>query len=128
MDREKALYNYLVENYDEDRYISKFEICQNLNEFYSFNPDETRICREIERDCRTINFSGEFDKIIVSNRKGYKIGNKEQIKTYIERLYNRDLRSLARTSVLRKKNSRDGQLEADDNFGDILNEIRVYIS
>lgn len=128
MDREKALYNYLVENYDEDRYISKFEICQNLNEFYSFNPEDTRICREIERDCRTINFSGEFDKIIVSSRKGYKIGNKEQIKTYIERLYKRDLKSLARTSVLRKKNSRDGQLEADDNFGDVLNEIRVYIS
>lgn len=128
MNKEQALYNFLVENYDDEKYISKYEICQNLKDFYIYDPNDTRICREIERDVRTINFSGEFDKIVVSNRKGYKIGNKAQIKTYIDRLYKRDLKSLARTSILRKKNSRDGQLEADDEFGDVLNEIRVYIS
>lgn len=128
MNRQEALYNFLVDNYDEERYISKKEICENLNEYYSFNPNDTRMCREIERDCHTINFSSEFDRIIVSSRKGYKIGNKEQIKKYIERLYKRDLKSLARTSVLRKKNSLDGQLTTDDNFGEVLSEIRVYIS
>lgn len=128
MSREKALYDFLIDNYEDERYISKFEICQNLKDFYEYNPEDTRMCREIESDVSKINFSGEFDKIIVSNKKGYKIGNKAQIKDYINRLYKRDLKSLARTSVLRKKNSRDGQLEANDNFNEVLDEIRVYIN
>lgn len=128
MSREKALYEFLIDNYEDDRYISKFEICQNLKDFYEYNPEDTRMCREIESDVSKINFSGEFDKIVVSSRKGYKIGNKTQIKDYINRLYKRDLKSLARTSILRKKNSRDGQLEATDNFNEVLDEIRVYIN
>ena len=128
MSREQALYNFLVDNYEEEKFISKFEICKNLEDFYKYNPDDTRICREIEEDVSKINFSSDFDKIVVSSKKGYKIGNKEQIRKYIDRLYKRDLKSLARTSVLRKKNSRDGQLEADNDFGEVLNEIRVYIS
>jgi ribosomal protein L23 len=128
MNREKALYNYLIQNYDEERYISKYEICKDLSEYYNYNPEDTRICREIESDVSRINFSAEFDKIIVSSKKGYKIGNKEQIKNYIERLYNRDLKSLARTSIIRKKNSLDGQVVADDEFSSLLDEIRVYIN
>ena len=128
MIRERALYDYLIKNYSEDRYISKYEICKDLSEFYIYDPEETRICRDIENDVARINFSAEFDKIIVSNKKGYKIGNKEQIKNYIERLYNRDKKSLARTSVLRKKNSLDGQVVADDEFSSLLDEIRVYIN
>lgn len=128
MSREKALYEYLIKNYDESRYISKYEICKDLSEFYNYNPNDTRICREIESDVSKINFSGDFDKIIVSNRKGYKIGNKEQIKAYIERLYKRDLKSLARTSVLRKKNSLNGQMTTDNDFNEVLNEIKVYVN
>ena len=127
MDREKALYNFLVENYDEERYISKYEICQKLNEHYKYNAGDQRGCREIEKDVSKINFSGEFDRIVVSCKKGYKIGNKSQIRDYIYKLYRRDLKSLARTSVLRKKNSKDGQLVASDSFGDVLNEIKVYV-
>lgn len=128
MIRERALYDYLIKNYSEDRYISKYEICKDLKDFYVYDPEETRICRDIENDVARINFSAEFDKIIVSNKKGYKIGNKEQIKKYIERLYKRDKKSLARTSVLRKKNSLDGQMSADEDFVEVLNEIRVYIN
>ena len=128
MDREKALYDYLIKNYDEERYISKYEISKDLSDFYFYDPNDSRKCREIEEDVLKINFSSEYDKIIVSNRKGYKIGNKEQIKTYIGRLYKRDKKSLARTSVLRKKNSLDGQLTTDDDFNEVLSEIRVYIN
>lgn len=127
MSREQALYNFLIQNYSEDRYISKYEICQNLSEYYFYNPDDTRICRIIENDVSKINFSAEFDKIIVSNKKGYKIGNKEQIRAYISRLYKRDKKSLARTSILRKKNSLDGQTTADEEFSGMLDEIRVYL-
>lgn len=127
MEREQALYDFLVANYDDNKYISKYEICQNLKDYYIYNPEDTRICRIIENDVSKINFSSSYDKIIVSNKKGYKIGNKEQIKDYIHRLYKRDLKSLARTSVLRKKNSRDGQYEADEDFSEVLNEISVYI-
>ena len=99
-----------------------------MSEYYFYNPEDQRVCRTIEADVSTINFSAHFDRIIVSNKKGYKIGNKEQIKAYIERLYKRDKKSLARTSVLRKKNSRDRQMEADEDFSEVLNEIRVYVN
>ena len=126
MNREEILYNYLIENYDEEKYISKYEICQNLNEHYFYNPEDKRVCREIENDVLKINFSGDFDKIIVSSKKGYKIGNKTQISDYINRLYKRDKKSLARTSVLRKKFSKNGQLVSED-FNEVLNEIKVYV-
>lgn len=128
MSRENALYEYLIKNYDEDKYISKYEICKDLSDYYTYNPEDTRMCREIESDVLKINFSANFDKIIVSSRKGYKIGNKEQIKAYIERLYKRDRKSLARTSVLRKKNSYDGQLTTGDDFSEVLEEIKVYVN
>lgn len=127
MEREQALYDFLVKNYDEEKYISKYEICQNLKDYYEYDVEDSRKCREIELDVSRINFSASFDKIVVSNRKGYKIGNKSQIKDYIARLYKRDLKSLARTSVLRKKNSRDGQAVADEDFSEVLDEINVYI-
>ena len=127
MEREIALYNFLIKNYDDEKYISKYEIAENLKDYYFYDPEDSRKCREIEEDVLKINFSPEFDKIIVSSRKGYKIGNKTQIKEYIERLYKRDKKNLARTSMLRKKNSYNGQFTVDEDFSEVLNEIKVYV-
>ena len=78
-----ALYRFLKENYSEDKYISKTEICNALPEYYSIKEGETRLCRDIEFDVRDINADATIQKIIVSNRKGYKIGNPEQVHDYV---------------------------------------------
>lgn len=81
--RQWLLYNYLKDNYSEDRYISKKEIVNALPEYYEIKEGETRLCRDIEFDVRDINKDITIQKIIVSNKKGYKIGNPEQAHDYI---------------------------------------------
>ena len=53
--RQWALYRFLKDNYSDDKYISKTEICNELPEYYSIKEGETRLCRDIEFDVRDIN-------------------------------------------------------------------------
>ena len=77
------LYNLLKQRYDDEKYISKKEICEALPNYYQIKENETRTCRDIEFDVRAINDSDIIQKIIVSNSKGYKIGTKEQVADYL---------------------------------------------
>lgn len=108
--RRNALYNYLIDKYDDISYISKLEICNDLSSFYQHKDGETRLCRVMEDDVRCINSNNLYEKIIVSNKYGYKIGNKLQVENYIKRLFKRDLKSLKRNYLLTKKKGLDGQL------------------
>ena len=82
--RQWALYNFLKNNYQEGVYISKRTICDNLSEFYQIKKNETRACRIMENDIREINNSDLIQKIIVSNKQGYKIGTKEECNNYTQ--------------------------------------------
>ncbi len=81
--RQWMLYNYLKDNYSDDKYISKKEIVNALPEYYEIKEGETRLCRDIEFDVRDINADATIQKIIVSNQKGYKLGNAEQVHDYV---------------------------------------------
>ena len=108
--RQWKLYNFLKENYEEGRYISKDEICNGLPEYYSINLKETRKCRSIESDVRTINFDDTIQKIIVSNKYGYKIGNEEECKKYIEKRFSRELKNLKLDWLLANKVGMNNQM------------------
>lgn len=126
MERAINLYNFLVENFDVEKYYSKYEICQALNHIYHYNENDTRKCREIEADVNKINSSGLVNCIIVSNRTGYKIGTKEQVKKYLTKMISRSLRSLVRDKKLAKRAGLDGQLGFDFNTGEI-EELLVFL-
>lgn len=81
--RQWALYEFLKDNYSDDKYISKNEICEALPEYFTIKEGETRLCRDIEFDVRDINAEVTIQKIIVSSKKGYKIGNPEQVHDYV---------------------------------------------
>ena len=49
--------------------------------FYSIKEGETRLCRDIEFDVRDINADATIQKDY--RRKGYKIGNPEQVHDYV---------------------------------------------
>lgn len=101
--RQWTLYSYLKKNYDEKRYISKQEIVNALPQFYEIKEGETRTCRDIEFDIRIINDDETIQKIIVSNSKGYKIGTKEQVASYLVGRKEEAIRSLVLTYKLIRK-------------------------
>lgn len=91
--RQWILYRYLKKNYADDKFITKQQICEDTKA-YKFDKNSKRLCRAIEQDIRVINESEVIQKIIVSNKTGYKIGNKEEVKKYIDKRFKRDLKSL----------------------------------
>ena len=127
MERALRLYDFLLKNYDEGKYYSKYEICKELSDLYYYDENETRKCRAIEKDVNKINSSGLFNHVIVSNKTGYKIGNKEQVKKYLTKMICRDLRSLVRNKRIQKMVGLDGQLEFDFDNG-IIDEFLVYLN
>lgn len=123
--RQWDLYKFLKSQYEEGRYISKREICDNLPQHYSINQGETRLCRTIESDVRKINDNIIIQKIIVSNRKGYKIGTREECEVYLEKRFKRDLKSLKLNWALSKKVQLDGQMRL--TFGQEREFIETFI-
>lgn len=126
MERAMMLYNFLVENFEEDKYFSKYEICKALSSIYYYDENETRKCRAIEQDVNKINSSGMVNCIIVSNKTGYKIGTKEQVKKYLTKMISRSLRSLVRDKKLAKRAGLYGQLGFDLDTGEI-EELLVFL-
>lgn len=109
--RHYKLYEYLKDNYEEGKFISKQQICKDLNEFYKMNEKETRYCRKLEEDVRQINDDETLTKIIVSNKKGYKIGSKEEVQKYIKKRMLRDVKSINLTRKLARKYKLDKQFQ-----------------
>lgn len=109
--RHYKLYEYLKDNYEEGKFISKQQICKDLNEFYKMREKETRYCRKLEEDVREINDDETLTKIIVSNKKGYKIGSKEEVQKYIKKRMLRDVKSINLTRKLARKYKLDKQFQ-----------------
>lgn len=100
--RQWNLYNFLKNNYSDTDYISKSEIVKYVSG-YEVKDGETRFCRDIEFDVHDINNNETIQKIIVSNHKGYKIGNPKQVHDY---LWTREIsakQSLIHTYKMRRK-------------------------
>lgn len=100
--RQWELYNFLKNNYDDETYIPKSEIVKYVSG-YEIKDGETRFCRDIEFDIHDINNNEIIQKIIVSNHKGYKIGNPKQVHDY---LWSREIaakQSLILTYKMRRK-------------------------
>ena len=108
--RQWALYNFLKDNYEDGLYISKETICTWLPEHYQIKDNETRTCRTIENDIREINNCDLIQKIIVSNKVGYKIGNKEECLRYLKKRWDRDIKSIELNRKLSEKVGLDNQM------------------
>lgn len=120
-----ALYRFLKDNYSEDKYISKTEICNALPEYYSIKEGETRLCRDIEFDVRDINSDVTIQKIIVSNRKGYKIGNPEQVHDYVYSNIIANKQNLKHYYKLKRKAELNNQYRLQ--FGEEREVIEAYL-
>ena len=120
--RQWDLYNLLKDRFEDGVYISKKMICEALPQHYQIKEKETRTCRIIEDDVRKINDCPIIQKIIVSNSKGYKIGNKDEITDYLSKRTALERKSRELTKKLKIKLKLHGQyrLTTGPNERDVI--------
>lgn len=115
--RQKALYNYLLSRSGE--WTTHAEIARELYEHYGnaeccLEPKDFHNTTErlaILGDCREINLSQDFEKLIISSSKGIKLATEEEFDRYIKSQYNATIRKLARIYKMAKKGKRNGQID-----------------
>lgn len=118
-----VLYGYLKSHYSEDRFIPKSEIASACG--YAFDGKKQRNCVDMEADIRAINDDDIIQKIIVSDKEGYKIGNQQQVLDYLNKRFNRDLKSLKLNWKLARKLKMDKQMRLV--FGSERDTIETFI-
>ena len=128
--RQINLYNYLLSKYEENEYISKKQICNDLPyeyprhlENHNNEGNKSVAYANISKDIRVLNES-DIRHIIISNHKGFKIANEEEAIRYIYGKKFSALRKLKDSNILEKKLIKDGQLTFNNNE---LEEINTFI-
>ena len=119
LDRQKALYNFLLEvgdkyTYQED--IAKEFIMNDISDYWSPHYYEYHSCSGriiLTDDIRAINENPDFEKIIISNGNGVKIATEEDYDKMIHSLYKAVFAKLKRISTIEKKAKRNGQITMD---------------
>lgn len=117
MNRQKALYEYLMEVGDE--WVSQVQVARDLFEHFGngeccLEPKEyhnTTERVELSQTISQINFSSEFEKIVISSSKGIKLANEEEFDRYIKGQYKSAIRKLARVYTMEKKGNRHNQMD-----------------
>lgn len=121
-ERCRVLYEYLVRQ--GNQWTELIDICSDLSDFYpymswllgvgseTFHDSNARVM--ITNDIRTINKSGDFEKIIISNKNGVKIASEEEAERYLRNQYFAALRRLKRLHILEKKANIDNQITFDN--------------
>lgn len=129
--RQIRLYDYLLKKYDEDRYISKSEICRDLPmeyprhlEYHNNEGNKSSAYASISKDIRELNENDDITHIIVSSRKGFKIANYEETIAYILRKHKSALRLLVDSNKLKKKLVKDNQMYFDNEE---IKEVETFI-
>ena len=122
--RQWGLLNFIKNNsFVEHRKTTQREIVDNVDG-YEWNEDEKchDHCPAIWNDIKDINLSYETDKLIISDRFEYWIGNEEETKEFIDKLWNDLSPRLSRYWNYLKKISRDGQGILIDRKGNVIDE------
>lgn len=105
------------------RKTTQKEICESIDG-YEWNDDEKchDHCPAIWSDIKDINLSYETDKLIISDKFEYWIGNREETQDFIDKLW-KDLKPrLTRYWAYLKKVERDGQCVLLDRKGKVIEE------
>lgn len=115
--RQKALYNFLLEKGEE--WTPQPEVARELYREYGnaeccLEPKDYHDTTErilISDDIREINISPDFEKIIISNRRGVKLANEAEFDRFIKAQYLATVRKLSRIYKMAKKAGRDKQID-----------------
>lgn len=124
--RQWALLNLIKQNsFVGKRKTSQREICDALKEYgYEWNEDEKchDHCTAIWNDIKDINLSFDTDKIIIAYRFEYWIGDEEQTRAFIDKLWNDLAPRLSRYWSYLHKVNRNGQGQLLSRKGEPIDE------
>lgn len=117
MNRQRALYEYLSEV--GDNWTPQVQVSRDLYKHFGnaecflepkqFHDTTERL--ELSQTISQINFSSEYEKIVISSSKGIKLANEEEFDRYIKGQYKSAIRKLARVYAMAKKGNRNGQID-----------------
>ena len=119
-ERQKALYEYLERL--GDRWESQLDVALSLNHYYNtqgwagvldFHNCNARIL--MTNDIRDINESNEFEKIIISSKRGIKLANEQEFNKYISKQYAGVFRRLQRLRIKERKGKANYNITFDEN-------------
>lgn len=116
LERQKALYDYLLQN--GNNWKTQLDIAIDSKLFYYTEEDlidfHNSNCRkQITAIIREINSNPDFEKIIISNGNGVKIATEEDYDKMIKSLYRAVFAKLKRIKTIEKKAKRNGQITID---------------
>lgn len=134
--RQWAVYN-LLKNHP-DRYMTQEEIVNSLSSHFEKDPTkpfhDSNARFVLTKDIRAINDSATIQKIVISNRNGIKIANKEEFEQYIKAEFAAIFRKLARTRKKARKAGFDQQMllvlgehqrDTIEAFADSINRLKA---
>lgn len=112
--RQYNLYNYLVRKGDQE-WTSELEIAKNLDYGYDYDHSDLKLFHDsqarhrITEDIRALNKSDIIHKLIISDSRGVKIANKQEIEKWLDRERARCLAKLSRLGKMARKVMNDQQ-------------------
>ncbi len=129
--RQWQLYNLIKENSLQGKKTTQLEICEKIEGFeYKERQGTTDKCSAIWSDVRDINLFGETDKIIITKRYVYWIGNEQETEEYLKACWNQIAPALNRYWSIVKKIKNNGQYKILSNKLQPIDEdskARLYV-
>lgn len=115
--RHRALYEYLLDK--GDTWTSQAEVARDLYKYFGngeccLMPEEYHDTLErhfLSKTIAEINEAFDYEKIIISSRKGIKLANEEEFERYIKNLYSSVFKKLRRVRIMEKKGNANGQID-----------------
>lgn len=121
-ERCRILYEYLIRK--GDQWTETIDAAEDLCGYYPYTIwllglestdfHDSNVRMMITNDIRLINESGDFEKIIISGKRGIKIANEEEAERYIGNQYRAIFRRFKRLRVLAKKAEANGQININN--------------
>lgn len=125
------LYNLIKTNSMLGKKTTQLEICTNIEGYeYKDRNGTTDKCSAIWTDIKEINLSSDTDKIIITKRYTYWIGNEEETNEYLSSCWESLVPALDRYWKLVKKAKKNGQYKLLSNKGVLITEdskAREYV-
>ncbi len=128
------LAQYLEDMYlvDPTLFISKEMICEKFPSTYDRGSEfsdehSSSVFNRIRRDIRAIKNCVDFQHVLISNPKGYKIANKQEAENFCNKELKRAKRILMTNSLQQKRIKNDGQCSLNTSEeNELLKAIDTY--
>ena len=125
------LYNLIKENSLKGVKTTQLEICQKIDGYeWKYRKGTTDKCSAIWNDVRDLNLSSETEKIIITHRYTYWIGNEQETEDYLKACWRQIAPALNRYWSIVRKIKSNGQYKLLSTKGDIIDaesKARAYV-